>query len=351
VGLWPAAHLDPCCVSTLVVGSRYVESRRHTLLGGRLSACYSIERSRRLRASLIVLNWEGRGVVEPCLDSLLAAAGEEDEIIVVDNASTDGSLEHLRARGDIRLVSLAENGYIFSLNRGLDIARGRYVAFLNNDIVVEPDFVDRCLAGFSDGEDVFAVCPRILEPTGIDQGSRTSGSWHRGLIFYRPLQHSDTPTDCFFAVGGQSFFRKDMLDELGSIDPLLWPMYHEDVELSYRAWKRGWRIRYAPDAIAHHRGAHSSKRVFSRGQLRSFVRQNEYLTVWKDVTDPALMAEHLLLIVPRLVAAAAKRDWPTLIGFGRAVRRLPAVRSARSAARPHMRLTDREVLRRVSAIA
>jgi GT2 family glycosyltransferase len=303
-----------------------------------------------MRASLIVLNWQGRDVIEQCVDSLRAAAGEDDEIIVVDNASTDGSLETLKARNDIRLVSLQENAYIFGLNAGLDIARGRYVAFLNNDMVVEAEFVDRCIERFEDGGDVFAVCPRILEMARADQGSRTSGAWHKGLIFYHVLPHTSKATDCFFAVGGQSFFRKDFLDEIGSIDPLLWPMYHEDIELSYRAWKRGWRIRYAPDAIAHHVGGHSSKRVFTPGQLRSFVRQNEYLTVWKDVTDARLLGEHVLLLPARLMVAALRRDWPTIVGFGRAAQRLPAALRARRRSRPHMRLTDRDVLRRVNSI-
>lgn len=314
------------------------------------STCEQHLIEQRMRLSLIVLNWQGLGVVGPCINSLVAAASEDDEVIVVDNASTDGSLEELRARDDVHLLSLSENTYIFGLNRGLQIARGRFIAFLNNDIVVEPDFVERCLERFSDGDDVFAVCPRILETTGGDQGSRTAGSWRRGLIFYRPLPHSPTPTDCFFAVGGQSIFRRKMLEEIGSIDPLLWPMYHEDIELSYRAWKRGWRIRYAPDAVAHHRGGHSSKRAFSPGELRSFVRQNEYLTVWKNVTDRRLLAEHLLLLIPRLMVAFLKRDWPTLTGLGRAVRRLPAVRRRRRSARAHMRLSDGDVLRRVSGI-
>jgi len=296
------------------------------------------------------LNWEGQGVVEPCVDSLVAAARDHDEIIVVDNGSTDGSREALSLRTDIRLVGLSENTYIFGLNRGLDVARGHYVAFLNNDIVVEQDFVDRCIERFADGDDVFAVCPRILDAQGVDQGSRTAGTWRGGLIFYRSLPHSAAPTDCFFAVGGQSFFRKDMLHEIGSIDPLLWPMYHEDIELSYRAWKRGWRIRYAPDAVAHHKGMHSSKRAFSQAQLRSFVRQNEYLIVWKNITDTPLLVQHFALISFRMVVAALKRDSPTLIGFLRAFRRLPRALSRRRAARPHMRLSDHEVLRRISSI-
>jgi GT2 family glycosyltransferase len=302
-----------------------------------------------IRASLIVLNYQGVEVIQACVDSIAAAAAPSDEIIVVDNASTDGSAELVDARDDVRLVRLPENTYIFGLNAGLAIAGGRYVAFLNNDITVAPDFVDRCLERFADGDDIFGVCPRIIIG-GRDQGSRTAGVWERGLIFYRPLPHSATPTDCFFAVGGQSFFRRDMLEQIGSIDPLLWPMYHEDVELSYRAWKRGWRVRYAPDAVVDHVGKHSTDRVFTPSQLRALVRQNEFLTVWKNVTDRSLLAEHVLLIPARLAAATLKRDWPTLLGFIRALRRLPAVTRARRSARVHMRLTDRDVLRRVAAI-
>jgi GT2 family glycosyltransferase len=301
------------------------------------------------RASLIVLNYEGKAVLRDCLRSLEAAAGEDDEIIVVDNASTDGSAEQVAQEfPGVRLVALSENTYIFGLNEGLSRACGEYVAFLNNDMVVEPGFVDLALQQFSAG--VFAVCPRILQG-GQEQGSRTSGRWSRGLIFYDPLPHSVKPTDCFFAVGGQSFFRREMLDEIGSIDPLLWPMYHEDIELSYRAWKRGWRIRYAPDAVVHHVGGHSSRRVFTPTQLRSFVRQNEYLTVWKDVTDRRLLFQHVLLVLPRLAAAAAHRDWGTLVGFAHALVRLPRAIRARRRARRHFTLTDAEVLTKVGAIA
>lgn len=303
-----------------------------------------------VRASLIVLNFNGHAVIEGCLDSLVRSMGETDELIVVDNASSDSSAEMLRQRQDITLIELPNNTFIFGLNHGLAEARGEFVAFLNNDIVVDDGFVDQCLTRFDDGDDVFAVCPRILETNGREQGGRTAGYWRRGLIFYESLPHSPVPTDCFFAVGGQSFFRRRMLVEIGSIDPLLWPMYHEDVELSYRAWKRGWRVRYAPDAVAYHEGGHSSKRVFSSSQLRSFVRQNEYLTIWKNVTDRRLLAEHLLLVPPRLAAATLKTDWPTVIGFARAVKKLPEVARRRRAARLHMRLHDREVLRRVEAI-
>jgi GT2 family glycosyltransferase len=298
-----------------------------------------------------VLNYNGLHLLRNCLDSLLVAASDRDELIVVDNGSTDGSAAAIREEyPTVRLVALEENFCIFGLNAGVAAAKGEYVAFLNNDMTVEPEFVERSLARF-DAPDVFAVCPRILTGDGDEQGSRTAGHWHRGLIIYESLAHVERPTDCFFAVGGQSFFRRDRLVQLGSIDPLLWPMYHEDIELSYRAWKAGWRIRYAPDALCHHLGTQTNKKVWTSGQLRSFVRQNEFLTVWKNVTDRRMLATHLALVVPRVVAAGAKKDWPTVMGFGRAVRRLPECLAGRRQARKHFVRSDREVFELVSGIA
>ena len=170
------------------------------------------------------------------------------------------------------------------------------------------------------------------------------------MLFYAPLPHTDEPSICFLVSGGQSFFDRNKLNEIGSIAPPLHPMYHEDIELSYRAWKSGWVIRYAPDSVVDHIGGHSSKRVFTPVQLRSFVRQNEFLTAWKNFTDPALVVRHLALVTPRLARALVGADWGSVRGFGRAVSRLGAVRRQRRVAREHFELTDRQVLDVVSDI-
>lgn len=309
-----------------------------------------------VRCSLIVLNYDQRDLVVDCVRSMLGAIGPSDEIIVVDNGSTDGSADAVAATFPtaeypaVRLLRLPVNRYIFSLNAGLEIARGRFVAFCNNDMVVEDNFVEQALACFV-ADDVFAACARVLDRNGIEQGTRTSGYWKHGLLFYEPLPHTDASTDCFFAVGGQSFYRRDLLTAMGSIDELLWPMYHEDIELSYRAWKNGYRIVYAPGSVCHHLGGHTSRKVFTPTQLRSFVRQNELLMVWKDITDPRMLAEHVLWIVPRLVMALVRWDPGTLVGFGTAVRRLPRALRARRAVRPAFTRTDREVLALVSTAA
>jgi GT2 family glycosyltransferase len=305
---------------------------------------------------LIVLNYDQRELVVDCVRSMLGAIGPDDEIVVVDNGSTDGSADAVAEAFPVadfpavRLLRLPENRYIFSLNAGLEIARGRIVAFCNNDMVVEDNFVEQALSCFV-ADDIFAACARVIDRNGIDQGTRTSGYWKHGLLFYEPLPHTDTSTDCFFAVGGQSFYRRDLLTAMGSIDELLWPMYHEDIELSYRAWKNGYRIVYAPGSVCHHLGGHTSRKVFTATQLRSFVRQNELLTVWKDVTDTRMLLEHVLWIVPRLVVALVRWDPGTLVGFANAVRRLPRALRARRTVRPGFRRTDREVLTLVSSVA
>lgn len=303
-----------------------------------------------VRVSLIVLNYNGQDVIAECVLSLLRAAGPADEIIVVDNASPDGSASLVPQERRVRLIRRDINNFIFGLNDGLAVARGRHVAFLNNDIVVEPDFVDKCLVAF-DAQDVFAVCPRILETSGRDQGSLTSGLFWRGIWYYKVHEHDAHAAETFFAVGGQSFFDTGMLRDLGSIDPLFWPMYHEDIELSLRARAAGLRIRYAPEAVVHHVGGHSSSRTFSRSQLRSFVRQNEFLTAWKLLSTRELLLTHLPYLPARLVAAIVRRDWATIRGFGRATTRLRRLRNSRKSARASRKLCNAEVARSVAPAA
>ncbi|MGC8512502.1 MAG: glycosyltransferase family 2 protein [Acidimicrobiales bacterium] len=301
-----------------------------------------------IRCSVIVVNFNEREVLLDCVESLCAAVSDQDEIIVVDNGSSDGSADAVAATfPQVRLVRLPQNRYIFGLNDGLAVARGRYVAFCNNDMLVEAAFVEAALPLF-DEANVFAVCARVIDRRGREQGTRTAGVWKHGLLFYEPLAHSEVPTACFFAVGGQAFFRRDLLVALGSIDELLWPMYHEDIELSYRAWKAGYRVAYAPESVCHHLGGHTSGKVFTKVQLRSFVRQNEILTVWKDVTDPWMLFEHLFFLPIRLAVAVIRRDQGTLRGFGSALGRLPRVLRARRQAARDAVLSDRDVLARVS---
>jgi len=295
------------------------------------------------RCSLIVVTYEARELVLACLQSLSDAVGPTDEIIVVENGSRDGSAQAIAQKFPaVKLVMLSENRYIFGLNDGLAQASGEFVAFCNNDMTVDPGFVDEAIAAFTKKE-IFAVCPRVLRG-GQEQGSRTSGYWKHGLLFYQSMDHISEVTRCFFAVGGQSFFRRDVLVKIGALDELLWPMYHEDIELSYRAWRSGYEVVYAPGSVCYHLGGWTSSRVFSPTQLRSFVRQNELLTVWKDITSKRMIAEHCLWLPVHILAALVRGDRGTIFGYLKAGRRLPRALRARSEVSRLFTKSDREVL-------
>jgi GT2 family glycosyltransferase len=121
-------------------------------------------------------------------------------------------------------------------------------------------------------------------------------------------------------------------------------MYHEDIELSYRAWKRGWVIRYAPEAVVHHLGSQTTSGVFTDVALRAVIRQNEFLIIWKDITSRRLLASHLAYVPIRLLKAVVTGDRATLRGFVSALRRIGPLLRARRRAAAHFRLSDEEVL-------
>lgn len=306
-------------------------------------------------SSLIVLNYNGVDFLPACLDSLKAAmeySAASHEVIVVDNASHDGSVELIeRDYLWVRLLKLPTNRYIFGLMDGVALARYEYVWFLNNDIKVDNHSVDRVLRHFAQ-PDVFAVTARILEArTGLDQGSRTAVAYHRGLLFYEPLPHVPEVTDCFFAVGGQSAFDKAKLLEIGGLDTLFSPMYHEDIDLSYRAWKHGWRILYEPDAIIHHWGGVTTFRFRSQDWKRRATIKNATLLCWVNITDKDLLLVHIASIPLRLAQIILRRDWGALRAWLGAFRQLPAAMRSRKKAKTQFRLSDRTLLQRLSVAA
>jgi GT2 family glycosyltransferase len=227
---------------------------------------------------------------------------------------------------------------------GVYAAQSDVVLFLNNDIVVEPDFLEPLLKHFTDPT-VFGVTARIKEATtGLDQGARTAGVYHRGMLYYQIKPHVNRITNTFFAVGGQSAFDRKKLLELGGLDRLYWPLYDEDIDLSYRAWKRGWLVKYEPNSVIHHLGSVTSKKVFTQEQLDCIKAKNRLLLIWKNINDPELFRQHLLWLGPRLIRSRFKLASDSFYkGFVAARRQFNEVCLARKQASYHARLTDRQV--------
>jgi GT2 family glycosyltransferase len=240
------------------------------------------------RPSVVIPNWNGLRWLPGCLDSLARQTLAPAEVIVVDNGSTDGSLEYLRAQHPtVSLLALGRNtGFAHAVNRGIEHAGHELVALLNTDIVLEPDWLERMVTALTEGPDattVAAVTGKMLElddPRYVyDAGDvlRRDGACDQRGRFGCDDGRWDTPGEVFGACAGAALYRSSPLRSLGGFDERYFA-YLEDVDLSLRLRLAGWRCRYEP-AVALHAGEGSSHQL--SGAHHYLVQRNTLLLVAK----------------------------------------------------------------------
>ena len=250
--------------------------------------------------SVVIPTWNGKHHLEANLPSVVeAVAGDPDnEILIVENASEDGSAEWLRENyPQVRVLALDENlGFGGGSNAGFEAAENDIVVLLNNDMRVEPGFLEPLLDGFSD-EKVFAVSAQIFfsdpekrrEETGLTRGRWSGRGFEVGHVIDERV---DRLFPTFYAGGGSSAYDRRKFLELGGFDALLHPFYVEDADISYMAWKRGWKVLYAPGSVVYHEHRGTIGKRFSPEYISRVIRRNQILVVWKNIQEPGKLAEH-----------------------------------------------------------
>ncbi|MBL8234127.1 MAG: glycosyltransferase family 2 protein, partial [Bryobacterales bacterium] len=253
-------------------------------------------------ASVVIPNWNGKDLLEKYLPSVVTATeGRPDhEIIVVDNGSTDGSVEFLRQHyPNVRLLALPENlGFGGGSNAGFRAAKNDIVVLLNSDMRVAPDFLAPLLEGFHD-ENVFAVSCQIFfsDPDKVrEETGLTQAWWRNGKlgVRHRIDDKVNGVFPCFYAGGGSSAFDRRKFLELGGFDHLLRPFYLEDTDLGYQAWKRGWKVYYEPRSIVWHEHRGTIGKKFSSEYIQSVIQKNFTLFTWKNIHEWSRLIGHFL---------------------------------------------------------
>jgi GT2 family glycosyltransferase len=238
-----------------------------------------------MQLAVIVPNWNGQRWLPQCLAALAAQSTLPDELIVVDNGSSDGSLELVR-EGPVpaRIIELGTNtGFAHAANVGIEAARCEAVALINTDIVLDPAWIERMLAVLAADERLAAVACKMLQlddPTRVyDAGDilRRDGACEQRGRFERDDGRFERPEPMFAACAGAAVFRRSAVLEVGGFDTRFFS-YLEDVDLGLRLQLAGWTCAYEP-VVALHAGGGSSWQLDP--PVEHWVQRNTVLVMLK----------------------------------------------------------------------
>jgi GT2 family glycosyltransferase/glycosyltransferase involved in cell wall biosynthesis len=249
--------------------------------------------------TLIVVNYNGLRHLPECLGALerLAYPKELLDLIMVDNGSSDGSIEYVdRFFPSVRVLVNDENNYARALNRGIAAAKGEYIGFVNNDLTVDAGWLQALVDLLEGNQAAGGAAGKILFKNG-----RINSVGHRALpdFYFEDVGFDeedrgqyDAPRDIEVGLcGAAALYRKTCLEDVGLIDEDF-VMYCEDVEYGARARRRGWKFLYSPTAIAHHEYRGSSR---GTSLTEYYCNRNRFLYLAKHVPDalaPAVLTSH-----------------------------------------------------------
>jgi GT2 family glycosyltransferase len=309
----------------------------------------------RPECSFVILSWNSQSMLAESIPPLLEAVqkdGGKHEVIVVDNHSTDGTDEYIKRHfPEVRLVSSKENLYFGAGTRlGIEAATRDVLVLMNSDTIVRPGFLSPLLTALRDPA-TFGVASQVLVP---GQQSPETGNTHahfKGTDIkwtHGPVSalESGSRHPVFWLHRGLFALDRRKYIWLGGFDPVYDPLYMEDIDLSYRAWKVGWNCLLVVDSqVSHH---HHLNTPIAAGEafLRTIVHRNQYVFFWKNINDLSITAKHMWRSVwtrvrrARAPGGAIGEEIRSLFG---AVERLPWVVAGRIVMSRSTVRSDREV--------
>lgn len=266
------------------------------------------------KVSVVIVNLNGKRHIENCLASLHELDYPKDslQIVFVDNASSDGSIQLLEARGErregrLKLITNKENvGFAGAVNQGVKEASGDYVVLLNNDMKVDKKWLTELVKPVLADSDLACTGSKVLnwDGTKIDFVSGMMNFEGRGFQVDFEKKHKKTadnkPQDMLFVNGGSMLVRRDVFLEIGGFDEDYFAFY-EDVDFGWRTWIAGYRVRYIPTSIAYHRH-HGTSSAFGQEKLQLLYERNALFSIYKNYSKPVLdkvLSAALLLLNKR----------------------------------------------------
>lgn len=313
-----------------------------------------------MNISIVIPNYNGEDLLKKNLpkvsDAVWAYKGGEIEIIAIDDCSIDNSINVLKKlkseleskypRIKFKIIKNEKNlGFSSTVNRGIKESKGEIIVLLNTDVSPEKDFLTPLISHFKD-ERLFAVgcMDKSVENGKIVLRGRGIGKWKRGFFVHSRGEVNKTNT--LWVSCGSGAFRKSIWDKLGGLDTLYNPFYWEDIDLSYRALKSGYKILFEPKSVVMHEHEKGSiKKKYSQSQVKTIAYRNQFIFVWKNASDLGLQLLHVFWLPYHFTKAFASGEWAFVLGFFQAFIRLPQVIKSKIRSQKYFTKLDREVVK------
>lgn len=310
------------------------------------------------KISIVIPNYNGEQLLEKNMSSYFDAIKYykekttiDGEVIVIDDYSTDGSLQVLK---DIKNKNLGHEflffqnernlGFSPTVNHGVLHATGDVVILLNTDVKPEKDFLISLLKHFDDAS-IFAVgcMDKSIEEGKIVLRGRGLAKWRKGFFIHRA--GDVTKTNTMWVNGGSGAFRKSIWDKLHGFIELYKPFYWEDIDLSYRALKAGYKIVFEPKSVVIHEHEQGAiKKQFTQSIVTQIAYRNQFIFTWINLTDSTIWLQHVFSTPYYLCRAIVRKDFGFIQGFFAAVIFLPQIAPLRRKVQNMNKKSDKEII-------
>lgn len=277
---------------------------------------------RKQTISIVIPNFNGENLFKQHLPSVIAASKNPQnkikEIIVVDDGSSDNSVALLKKHyPEIKIIRHSRNkGFSTTVNTGVRSASGNLVVLLNTDVSVSKNFVVPTLKHFEDNL-VFGVS---FHERGY---GRAKGKFENGFFEHSGMVETSISEITMWVSGGSGIFRKDYYTRIGGLDDKLFsPYYWEDVDLCYRAWKRGYKCIWEPDSNVVHEHEGTTGKILNKKKIK-IQERNQLFVMWKNFSSSNILKKHVFGLIKRcikhpgyiLVVMMALSKLPQVISF------------------------------------
>ncbi len=299
--------------------------------------------------SVIIPNYNGEESLKNNLPRVVSALGKYNyEVMVVDDGSLDQSIkivENLAKENKrLRLLQNEKNiGFPGTVNRGVNHARGEVLVLLNSDVYPKANFLDAALVDLKEKQ-VFGVG---MKDESIEDGKtimrgRGIGEWKKGFLVH--AAGSLDKSDNLWASGGSSVFNKNIWEKLGGLDELYAPFYWEDIDISYRARKAGYKVLFEKESVVvheHEKGA--IRKMFTKTQVKRIAYTNQFIFVWKNASA-LLVLSNIVWLPYHMLKSILSLDLSFIIGFLSFLMLLPKVLVSRWRVAKLFKLKDSQVI-------